>query len=108
MQPNVVDKENAKQKIKELVEKYNKLVKEGRTLKEEATKIDFILPLFDAMGWGTRDSNEVGKEEKVSKKRVDYAFRINGIPKFFLEAKGLDEDLDGYRVVAGEKITYVE
>jgi hypothetical protein len=45
---------------------------------------------------------------KISKKRVDYSFRINGIPKFFLEAKSLKEDLDGFRVVNGKKVTYVE
>ena len=41
----------------------------------------------------TEDSNEVTAEEKISKKRVDYGFRINGIPKFFLEAKSLKESV---------------
>ena len=40
------------------------------------------------------NSNEVTAEERISKKRVDYSFRIRGIPKFFLEAKSLKEDLD--------------
>ena len=59
--------------------------KEGRIGKynEEMTKKDFILPLFDALGWNTVDSREVSAEERVSKQRVDYGFRINGIPKFF-------------------------
>ena len=55
------------------------------------TKKDFIEPLFRALGWNIEDSDEVKAEEKVSKKRVDYAFRIDGINKFFLEAKALKE-----------------
>jgi type I restriction-modification system DNA methylase subunit len=83
-------------KIQKLLEKYAEVVEEGRVSKynEEMTKKDFILPLFDALGWKTADSREVTAEEKISKKRVDYGFRINGIPKFFLEAKSLKEDLD--------------
>lgn len=57
-------------------------------LKEEGTKTDLILPLFRALGWDTEDSNEVSKEEKISKNRVDYGFRINGIPKFFPRGEG--------------------
>jgi type I restriction-modification system DNA methylase subunit len=85
-----------KQEIRNLIDKYNKVVEEKRVSKynEEMTKKDFILPLFRALGWNTEDSSEVTAEEKISKKRVDYGFRINGIPKFFLEAKSLREDLN--------------
>ena len=91
-----MDKQVVLEKIKALIEKYQDAVKDGRASKynEEMTKKDFILPLFDALGWKTSDSREVSAEEQVSKKRVDYGFRINGIPKFFLEAKSLKEDLD--------------
>jgi predicted type IV restriction endonuclease len=87
---------SALEKVQKLLEKYGEVVKEGRVNKynEEMTKKDFILPLFNALGWKTADSREVTAEEKISKKRVDYGFRINGIPKFFLEAKSLKEDLD--------------
>ncbi len=93
--------ESAKQQVKELVDKYNKVVEEGRVDKynEEMTKKDFILPLFRALGWDVENSNEVTAEEKISKKRVDYGFRINGIPKFFLEAKALKEDLSNPKFV---------
>lgn len=42
----------AKEQIKELIEKYNKIVEEKRLKKytEEDTKKDFILPLFRALG----------------------------------------------------------
>jgi len=91
-----MDKKIAKEEIGRLVEKYNKVLRENRVGKynEEMTKKDFILPLFRALGWDVEDSNEVTAEEKISKKRVDYGFRIGGIPKFFLEAKSLKIDLD--------------
>ena len=93
--------EQTRQEIKELVEKYNKLVeaKRVKSYNEEMTKKDFILPLFRALGWKVEDSNEVSAEEKISKGRVDYSFRINGIPKFFLEAKALREDLDNPKFI---------
>jgi len=86
----------AKQHIKELVEKYDKIVEEKRISRynEEMTKKDFILPLFRALGWDVENSFEVTAEETISKKRVDYGFRINGIPKFFLEVKALKADLN--------------
>ena len=102
-----MNKENAKQQIKQLVEKYNKVVEEKRVSKynEEMTKKDFILPLFRALGWDVENSSEVTAEETISKKRVDYGFRINAIPKFFLEAKPLKADLNDRRFI-GQAIDY--
>src|SRR4030067_2570575 len=96
-----MDKESAKTAIETLVTKYNRVVSEGRDgkYKEEETKKDFIIPLFRALGWDVENSTEVTAEEKISKKRVDYGFRINGIPKFFLEAKSLREDLDNRKYI---------
>ena len=90
------DTEVIKQEIKKLVEKYNRVAEEKRInqYNEEMTKKDFILPLFHALGWNTEDSSEVSAEEKISKKRADYSFRINDIPKFFLEAKPIKADLN--------------
>ena len=95
-----------KAEITNLIEKYNR--EKAKRYNEEDTKNDFILPLFKILGWNTEDSNEVSKEENISGKRVDYGFRIDGIPKFFLEAKGLDEDLEGSRLVKGRQVTYAE
>jgi uncharacterized protein YciU (UPF0263 family) len=96
-----MDNNNTLQKVNALVEKYQEIERDGRTSKynEEMTKKDFILPLFEALGWNTTDSREVSAEEKISKKRVDYGFRINGIPKFFLEAKSFKEDLDNRKFI---------
>lgn len=93
------DKEKAKEEIKRLVEKYERIANSGKlkSYNEERTKNEFIEPLFEALGWDLRNrehDDEVTKEEKVSKGRVDYAFRINGIPKFFVEAKPFKIDLN--------------
>lgn len=91
-----MDRESAREEIRLLVEKYNRIVKEERDIKskiEERTKKDLIRPLFErVLGWNFED--DVTAEEKISKGWVDYGFRINGVPKFFLEAKALSENLD--------------
>lgn len=97
-------KEQAKEEVKRLVDKYNRILESGsiKRYKEEDTKAEFIEPLFEALGWDVRNTDnddEVVREEKISKGRVDYSFRINGIPKFFLEAKALKEDLDNIKFV---------
>ena len=95
-----------KTEVTKLIEKYNR--EKGKRYNEEATKKDFILPLFKIIGWDVDNSNEVTPEDKVSRKRVDYAFKIDGIPKFYLEAKPLDENLDGYREQNGIKTTFAQ
>ncbi|MDH7517789.1 MAG: N-6 DNA methylase [Candidatus Thermoplasmatota archaeon] len=100
-----MDEKALKNKIQELINKYNKVVEEKKIKRynEEMTKKDFILPLFEILGWNVYNkpnrSDSVSAEEKISKKRVDYGFRINGIPKFFLEAKALKEDLDNPKFI---------
>lgn len=91
-----MNKESAKQKIKELVEKYEQVVNSGQFKKytEEETKKDFIQPLFEALGWDIYNKKEVSAEEKIkSAGRVDYGFYLNERPKFYLEAKPLDANL---------------
>ena len=85
-------------RIVELTSKYEQIKKSGEFKKynEESTKKDFILPLFEALGWNVynrgKRNDSISAEETISKKRVDYGFRISGIPKFFLEAKSLKEE----------------
>jgi len=92
----MISKEEIRQKVKLLVQKYDNLVKRGeiKFYNEERTKAEFIEPLFEALGWDVRNIetyDEVTREEKISKGRVDYGFRLNNIPKFFLEAKALNK-----------------
>src|SRR3989344_1022200 len=92
-----IDKEITKQKIQELIEKYE-TEKVGNSLKnytEQDTKNGFIEPLFKALGWDVSDRNEVSLEDHIKGSgRSDYNFRINGITQFYLEAKNLKVDLD--------------
>lgn len=96
----MMNTEDAKLRIKELIDKYTKLAEEKKLggYKEETTKKDFILPLFEALGWNVYNelnkTDSVSAEETISKKRVDYGFRIKGIPKFLLEAKAIPVDLN--------------
>ncbi len=99
-----LSKEQAKEEVKKLVDKYDRILESGsiKRYSEDDTKKDFITPLFKALGWDVENEysdDEVKNEEKISKGRVDYSFRINGIPKFFLEAKALKEDLDNIKFV---------
>ncbi len=89
-------KQEAKQKIQELTEKYEQVLKSGELNKysEEQTKINFILPLFEALGWNILEKNEVSAEESIkSSGRVDFGFYLNGRPKFYLEAKSFKADI---------------
>jgi predicted type IV restriction endonuclease len=97
-----MNKNDAKKEITILTQKYDKIInaKIVNKYNEEMTKKDFIQPLFRALNWDIENSDEVLVEETISKKRVDYSFRINGIPKFFLEAKSLKGDLDNPQFIS--------
>jgi len=91
-----MEKNSAKEEIRILLERYAQIMKGEKEIKskgEEMTKKDLIRPLFErVLGWNFEE--DVTAEEKISKGWVDYGFRINGVPKFFLEAKALSENLD--------------
>ncbi|MEK7130432.1 MAG: hypothetical protein AAB793_02150, partial [Patescibacteria group bacterium] len=85
-------KNEAKQQIQKLVEKYQRVAEAGniKSYNEAQTRNEFIEPLFEFLGWDMRNlatDNEVTTEENVSGGRVDLAFRFNHIPVMFLEAK---------------------
>ncbi|KKU91757.1 MAG: hypothetical protein UY23_C0001G0363 [Candidatus Jorgensenbacteria bacterium GW2011_GWA1_48_11] len=87
--------EDFRSKIADLIQKYERAKQSGLVKKysEEETKKDFILPLFEALGWDVREKREVSAEEKISGDRVDYGFYIDGHIKFYLEAKPLRADI---------------
>jgi len=90
----LLDEGKAKQEIQGLVDKYNRIVASGeiKEYTEEDTKQDFIMKLFAILGWDVENKfqKEVTAERKVSRGKVDYAFRIQEIPKFLLEAKSFE------------------
>ncbi|MEK7622070.1 MAG: TaqI-like C-terminal specificity domain-containing protein [Patescibacteria group bacterium] len=91
-----MDEIGIKAKIKSLVDKYESAKAAGqlKSYTEEETKKDFILPLFEILGWDVYNKKEVSAEEHIkSSGRVDYGFYLNGRAKFFLEAKKFSADL---------------
>lgn len=87
--------ETAYAEIEKLVQKFRNLpVRERKAMNEHATRQGFILPMFRALGWDIDNVNEVNPEEKVSRGFVDFSFRIGNVPRYFLETKKLDEDLN--------------
>lgn len=90
--------QTAKIDLEKLVDRFATLSAKNReSYNEPATRQAFILPLFAALGWDTLNPHEVSPEESISKRRVDYAFRLDGVPRFFLETKKIAVNLDDPR-----------
>jgi len=86
--------------IEKLVKGFKALpAAQRKSLNEMQTRLGYILPLFKALGWDTSNINEVSPEEKVSRGWVDFSFRIGNVPRFFLETKKVNEDLNDPRWV---------
>lgn len=72
-------------------------------LLEPQVRHDFIDPFFEALGWDVHNRRSEHREVIVeydvapgSRERVDYCFRIERQPMFFVEAKAPRESLDDY------------
>lgn len=91
----------APKQIGDLVERFKKnehIYKDPKQYDEENTKIEFINPFFESLGWDVYNKEglsprykdvefENSIKVKNETKAPDYAFRIGGQPKFFVEAK---------------------
>ncbi len=99
-------KAEAQKKIKSLIDRFDRNIAQyKKTNYDEAnTRVDFIDPFFEALGWDVANKQgyaeqyrEVVREDKViivgKQKAPDYSFRIGGIRKFFVEAKKPSVDL---------------
>lgn len=78
---------------------------------EEDVKSSIIDKFIDILGWDLGDPLEVKKEQKTEgRKKADYALKVEGGPKIYIEAKSLSKDLErGFDKTSGEgKRTYVE
>jgi len=63
-------------------------------LKEYPTRVIFVDPLLEALGWDVRDPEEAELEyPTIDGKSVDYALKINRKPVLFIEAKPLNDPL---------------
>lgn len=81
-------------------------------INEQNTKATLIEPILRALGWDVEDLDEVQREfkPKSADNPVDYALLTLRTPRLFVEAKGLNENLEdrrwasqimGYASVAG-------
>ena len=93
-------KEQAKDKVKELVQAFKENIEQYKlsTYKEAQVRKEFIDPLFSALGWDVSNEDkraeqykEVVNEDAIkisgNTKAPDYSFRIGGTRIFFVEAK---------------------
>ncbi|TAF66998.1 MAG: methyltransferase [Cytophagales bacterium] len=93
-------KDKAKEIIIQLVERFRENVENYKknNYNEAQTRIDFINPFFEALGWDINNSagaaesyREVVHEDRIKiegkTKAPDYCFTLKGSRKFFLEAK---------------------
>jgi hypothetical protein len=93
-------KEQAKEKIEELVQAFKNNIEQYKlsTYKEAQVRKEFIDPLFNALGWDVSNENknsgqyqDVINEDAIkiggTTKAPDYSFRIGGTRIFFVEAK---------------------
>ena len=99
-------KEESRQKVAELVNKYESLnEREIKAYNEANSKQAFIAPLFRALGWDMDDTREVALEEAASSGRVDFVFKLNDVAQFYVEAKPLKADLNNPDYIK-QAITY--
>src|SRR6266498_312269 len=86
--------------IEKLVKNFKGMpASQRKGMNEMQTRLGYILPLFKALGWDTSNINEVSPEEKVSRGWVDFSFLIGNVPRYFLETKRANEDLNDARWV---------
>ncbi len=96
----MINQELAYTEIEKLITNFKNMpATQRKGLNEMQTRLGYILPMFKALGWDTSNINEVSPEEKVSRGWVDFSFRVGNVPRFFLETKRANEDLNDPRWV---------
>jgi predicted transport protein len=68
---------------------------------EANTKALLIEPMIASLGWDPVDLDMVEREVKVFEGTyLDYALKLDGAPRVYVEAKGLNENLDDKKFIA--------
>ena len=103
-------KDAAEEKIRELIENYDTLVRNGKIPKFSEADVGskFILPFLEALGWDVRNIDEVREQKRTLTGPVDYSLNVNRLPKLVVEIKRFDESLDGSRTIRGREESYPE
>ncbi len=100
-------KEEAREKIEKLVEKFEAYLElyKGKDYDEAKTRIEFVNPLFEALGWDMDNHekrmphdaeviHEAKQRQNGKTKAPDYLFQVGkGKPFFYVEAKKPSVDL---------------
>lgn len=84
------------QKLSEFIE-YLRNQERTSSLDEAAVKQAVVLRLLHVVGWDIFNIDEIVPEYASAGKRVDFALRIRGKPKVFLEVKRGNEDLQQHQ-----------
>jgi len=104
------DKENAKKDIADLVNRLEQVIESGKeaTFSEADVSSKFILPFLDALGWDTKNIDQVKEQRRTLSGPVDYTLFVDRKPRLLLEVKKFVEQLDGYREVHGRRERFPE
>jgi len=98
-----VDKQQGLDLVQSRIEDFgaNKLLVMKKGYGETNIRTNYIDVMFEALGWDIRNKYEVDREfsqkdksKEANTKKVDYAFKINGKLKFFIEAKEASVNLE--------------
>jgi len=94
----VADATGLRAVINECVERVERFRRQPQRIGEQNTKASLIEPVIAALGWDTRDPDEVHREyrRRRSDNPVDFALLLR-TPRLFIEAKGFGENLDDPR-----------
>jgi len=72
-----------------------------RAANEANTKAALIEPVLEALGWNLRDFEQVDREYRVfDGTLLDYALKVEGEKRLFVEAKALNESLDNPQFIS--------
>ena len=101
----MVDKDQYRNQIAEIVNRYNDALATGKTkqFSEADVGSKFILPVLEALGWDTKNIDEVKEQKRTLTGPADYSLNLRKTPKIIVEIKKLTEDLDSTRVIHGRE-----
>lgn len=87
----------------DFLELHKKKIQELKKLdvNEANTKSNLIDPILKFLGWDIHNFSEVEKEKEVISGRfVDYALKIDGVPKIYIEVKKVNFDLSDIKTIS--------
>ena len=107
-----VDRQQFEPNLSTLVEKFKRHHADYKRsdYSEAQARLDFISPLFEALGWDVRNAAGLGPKEREvvveqgqTTGRPDYNFRLDGRTVFFVEAKAPHVPIDRADVIMQAK-----